>query len=130
MLQTVYAILALMTFMLFSINNQQHILRSQIGMIRSEVELMGNGVAVERLEELGAVAFDDLDLLHNTKDTTDVIIGSDTLAYVINTEVTYAQKNGNVFIFSATPTPFKEVTLNIEGLLDASVTMSRIYSHL
>ena len=130
MLQTVYAILALMSFMLFSINNQQHILRSQIGMIRSEVELMGAGVAIDRLEALGTVGFDDLDDLHNTEDIAQVIIGDDTLAYTINTEVTYAKKNGDEFVFSATPTPFKEVTLDIEGVLDASVTMSRIYSHL
>ena len=98
--------------------------------MRSEVELLGTGVAIEELESLGSVSFDDLDLLHNATDTSDVIIGVDTLSFEVITQVHFVQKSGDQFITSATPTPFKEVTLDISGILDAKIIMARVFSDL
>ncbi len=128
--QTVSAILALMTFMLFSLSNQQYMVHNQIGMARSEVELLGTGVAIERLESLSSVAFNDLDLLNNAQDTSHVLIGEDTLSFTVQTTVVFVQKSGDHFVESATPTPFKEVKLDISGVLDAKIIMGRVFSDL
>lgn len=130
MLQTVYAILAMMSFMLFAVNNHKFILRNQMGMVRSEIELIGTGVVLKQLEEISAVPFDDLDLLDGHIDTSFVTMANDSLPYIIKTVVVYVEKSGDEFVVSGTTTPFKEVTLNTSGMLDSQITMSRIYSDL
>ena len=56
--QTLYAIIAMMVVSLFSLQQQQHALRAQLDMIDNEVATVASAVAVERLEEVGALAFD------------------------------------------------------------------------
>ena len=61
--QTMYAIIAMMLVSLFAVQQQRHSIRTQLDMIDNEVATIASSVAVERLEEIGSVAFDQ-----NTKD--------------------------------------------------------------
>lgn len=56
--QSLYAIVAMMVVSLFAVHQQRNALRVQLNMIDSEVATVASGVAVERLEEIGALAFD------------------------------------------------------------------------
>ena len=56
--QSLYAIVAMMVVSLFAVHQQRSALRVQLDMIDSEVATIASGVAVERLEEIGALAFD------------------------------------------------------------------------
>lgn len=56
--QTLYAIIAMMIVSLFATQQQRHALKTQLAMIDNEIETIASGVAVERLEAVGSLAFD------------------------------------------------------------------------
>ncbi len=56
--QTLYAIIAMMIVSLFALHQQRHAIRTQMDMIDNEINTIASGVAVERLEEVSAFAFD------------------------------------------------------------------------
>ena len=56
--QTMLAILAMMMFSLFAVQQQEKIYFAQNTMIRQAVSAMLNGAAVERLEEIGSKGYD------------------------------------------------------------------------
>jgi len=49
----------MMVATLFAFQQQRNIMQTRLQMVRSEVATAATGVAVDRLEEIGAVAFDD-----------------------------------------------------------------------
>ncbi len=56
--QTMLAVLAMMMFSLFAVQQQEKVYLSQSTMIRQAVSAMLNGAAVERLEEIGSKGYD------------------------------------------------------------------------
>lgn len=68
MSQTMLAILALMLATLFAVQQQRQTAEIRFGMIRSEISTQTTGVAVDRLEEIGSMAFDES------------VVGDETLA--------------------------------------------------
>lgn len=56
--QTLYAVIAMMIVSLFATQQQRHALRTQLSMIDNEIETIASGVAVERLEAVGSMPFD------------------------------------------------------------------------
>jgi hypothetical protein len=57
--QTILAILALLVATLYSLGEYRGIHKIQVGMMRNEIALMGTGVAVDVLEEMGSMAYDE-----------------------------------------------------------------------
>lgn len=53
------AILAMMIFSLFAVNQQEKVYAVQSTMVRQAVTAMLNGAAVERLDEIGSKSFDE-----------------------------------------------------------------------
>ena len=56
--QTMLAILAMMLFSMFAVEQQQKVFFAQQTMIRQTVSVMLNGASVERLEEIGSKGYD------------------------------------------------------------------------
>lgn len=57
--QTMLALLAVMMAALFSLNQQRGIMQTRMNMMHNEVMSAGTGVAVDRLEEVRTMAFDE-----------------------------------------------------------------------
>lgn len=57
--QTLLALLSVMLVSLFSYNQQRNVLSMRANMLRDEVALQATAVAVDRLDEIGAKAFDE-----------------------------------------------------------------------
>jgi hypothetical protein len=57
--QTLIAILAMVVTTLFAFNQHKSVLNTRMGMIRQDVSMRATGVAVDVMEEIGAMAFDD-----------------------------------------------------------------------
>lgn len=57
--QTMLALLAIMMAALFSLNQQRGIMQTRMNMMRNEVASAATGVAVDRLEEVRSMAFDE-----------------------------------------------------------------------
>ena len=56
--QTMLAILAMMLFSMFAVEQQKKVYLAQQAMIRQTVSIMLNGASVERLEEIGSKGYD------------------------------------------------------------------------
>ena len=57
--QTVLALLAMMTATLFAVNQQRNVLKMRYNQIENEVGMATTSVAMDRLESIGAHAFDE-----------------------------------------------------------------------
>lgn len=57
--QTLQALLALTLALFFVFQQQRNIVETQIALVRNELSSQATGVAVDRLEEIGAMAYDD-----------------------------------------------------------------------
>lgn len=57
--QTMLALLAVMMAALFSLNQQRGIMQTRMNMMQNEVMSAGTGVAVDRLEEVRTMAYDE-----------------------------------------------------------------------
>lgn len=57
--QTLLALVAMMTAALFALNQQRGIMQTRMSMVRNEVASAGTGVAVDRLEEIRTMAYDE-----------------------------------------------------------------------
>ncbi len=57
--QTLLAIAAMMVATLFAFQQQRNVMQTRMQMIHSEIATAATGVAVDRLEEIGVMAFDE-----------------------------------------------------------------------
>lgn len=57
--QTLLALAAMMMATLFALNQQRGMMQTRMSMMRNEVETAATGVAVDRLEEVRAMSFDE-----------------------------------------------------------------------
>ncbi len=158
--QTMLAILAMMIFSLFAVNQQERVYIAQKAMIRQAVTVMLNSAAVERLEEISAKGYDqatvddetisssaelssstsgfgpgtdhtaedDLDDFHTATDTLYRAVGTDSLGFVVVSEVAYASEANPAELAAAgTKTKYKLVTVTARSLTmpELEVTISR-----
>jgi hypothetical protein len=121
--QTQLALLALVVATMFALTEFRSLHGVQAAMIRNELSLAATGVAVDVLEEIGSMAFDentfdqgkvtsplgltdllafgpgfdqpsnDVDDWHNTSIVRNRLVGSDTLRFAVNTVVRYADES-------------------------------------
>lgn len=158
MSQTLLAILALMLATMFSVQQLRHTAFTQLSMIRSEIGTQSTGVAVDRLEEIGSMAFDEatvggvtitssallttgapfgLDAPGNDIDdfdgaTVDTfrLAGLDTLRFRIQSRVRYADPD-DVGKEVSGPTKVKKATVKVYSLdivAPDTITLSQSYS--
>lgn len=71
MSQTMLALLALMLASLFAVQQQRQTAEMRLAMIRSEVSTQSTGVAVDRLEEIGSMSFDEATIGNETLSAVD-----------------------------------------------------------
>ena len=137
------AILALMLATLFSVQQQRHGAFTKISMIRGEIGTQSTGVAVDRLEEIGSMAFDEATVGDVTLDTIDSltvgapfeldapgndiddfngvsvdtfrVAGGDTLRFRVESRVRYASE-ANIGQEVAGPTKVKKATVRAYSL--------------
>ena len=57
-----------------------------------------------------------------------MVLEQDTLAFDLMRTVQFVEKQAGEFVAAAGETDFQEVTLGIDGVLDTSITMSRIFN--
>ncbi len=157
MTQTLYAFLSIMIVTMFSLTQRSAILHAQLSAMRSDVDLIGVGVAVEQLDFIATRPFDandpvsdpseltsdsdfglgstsfmtstDIDDFHGK--TLDVNIPTmiSTLTFDVSVQVAYVAKSGGYYVASGTQTYFKEVTVTVGGEVNSQVQMSRILAY-
>ncbi len=130
MLETRYAILAMALLSLLALQFQRNHSTTRMQMIQSEVQLVASGVGTEHLDRVGTRSFEKITDLHDDQRTTLVILDSDTLSFDLTSTVRFVEIQGNVFVAAQDPTDYQEVLVTIQGLLESTVTMSRIYSRI
>ncbi len=130
MIETRYAILAMALLSLLAVQVQRDLATTRMQMIKSEVQLVASGVGTEHLDRVGTRSFEKITDLHDDQRTTLVILDSDTLSFDLTSTVRFVELQGNVFVAAQDPTDYQEVLVTIQGLLNSTVTMSRIYSRI
>ncbi len=161
--QTMLAILAMMLFSLFAVQQQEKVYLAQKIMIRQTVTKMLNGAIVERLEEIGSTGYDqatvdsetisslaelsssnsefgpgndhtpedDCDDFHMAVDTLYRTVGTDSLGFVVESEVAYASElDPEQPAAPGTKTKYKLVTVTARVLTmpELEVNISRSFS--
>ncbi len=130
MIETRYAILAMGLLSLLAVQVQRDLATTRMQMIKSEVQLVASGVGTEHLDRVGTMSFEEITDLHDDQRTTLVILDSDTLSFDLTSTVRFVELQGNVFVAAQDETDYQEVLVTIQGLLNSTVTMSRIYSRV
>ena len=156
--QTMLSILALMLATMFAVQQQRHTAYTQLSMIRGEISTQSTGVAVDRLEEIGSMAFDeatvggnsvasaalltsgapfsadspgnDIDDFNGVAVDTFRIAGMDTLRFRVQSRVRYANPN-DVGQEVGGPTKVKKATVRVYSLdivAPDTITLSQSYS--
>ncbi len=142
--QTMLALLALMLLGSYSLTQHTRNVHLQRQMIQNEVATIATGVAMARLERIGAKAFDeqtanqpitsaseltpypfddggaqgnDIDDFHETSHVDAVDLGGAELRFKIYTTVTYADKNDpNEPVTGSEKTKYKRVKASVHSL--------------
>lgn len=142
MQQTLLALLALLLAMLLTVQHQRRAAREHLMALRAEVGVMATGIAVDRLDEVSMLAFDentrleatvasaagltapagfgagldtpsdDVDDMHAVMVDTARVMGADTLWFRIHTAVTYADP-ADPDAATTTRTKFKRVSVRV-----------------
>lgn len=157
MSQTLLAILALMLATMFAVQQQRHTGFTRLSMIRAEISTQSTGVAVDRLEEIGSMAFDeatvggtavslanltagppfqldapgnDIDDFHGVSVDTFRVAGLDTLRFRVQSVVAYADPEDVGKVVTG-PTSMKKATVKVYSLDIAApdtITLSQSYA--
>ena len=130
MLETRYAILALALLSLLALQFQRHLSTTRMQAILSEVHLAASGVGTELLDQVGTMSFEEITDFNDDQRTRLVVLETDTLSFDLSSSVRFVEKQGDVFVTAADETDYQQVDVTIRGLLNSTVTMSRIYSRV
>ena len=122
-----FAILALMLLSLLAFQFAKHLTLDRQNMIRSEVQLIASGIGTEYLEETSTLDYEGIHELNGDTQTKDVVINGETFSFDLQTQVRFMEKGINAFVSTTEATDFQEVRVTIKGLLNTSISMSRIY---
>lgn len=151
MSQTLLATLALVVVTVYAAQQQRSIVSQQVAMIQNEVSSMATSVAVDRLEEMRSVAFDehtrngpvsspsqltpypflpdsqgdDIDDFHQVKLDTFRVVGTDTLRFRVETTVSYVDES-NIEQLTTQRTKYKRAEAKIFSTTISSPDTIRI----
>lgn len=158
MIQTLTALMALMLTLLFVFNQQQGMIRAERTLIRNEISAQATSVAVDRLEEMGAMPFDrstvgertitdttaltrevlfgspspqDLDDFHGIDAVQYRVLWADTLTFRVVSSVAYARESDPNLSSGGRRTKFKKATVVVYSLDDVrpdTVRLSQSFS--
>ena len=120
--------LALLSMLALQFQRQLHTKRMQ--MILSEVHLVASGVGTEHLDQVGTMSFEEITDFNDDQRTRLIVLDSDTLSFGLTSSVRYVEKQGDVFVTAQDETDYQKVKVTIQGLLNSTVTMTRIYSRV
>ncbi len=130
MIETRLAILAMALLSLLALQFQRNHSTTRMQMIQSEVQLVASGVGTEHLDQVGTMSFEEITDFNDDQRTRLVVLDSDTLSFGLTSRVRFVERQGNVFVEAQDETDYQEVLVTIQGLLNSTVTMSRIYSRV
>lgn len=151
MSQTLLATLALVVVTVYAAGQQRNIVNQQVTMIQNEVASMATSVAVDRLEEIRSVAFDehtkegavagpsaltpfpfssdaqgdDIDDFHEVKLDTFRAVGTDTLRFMVETTISYVS-DVNPDQVVTTPSKYKRASAKVYSLTISNPDTVRI----
>jgi hypothetical protein len=109
--QTLLAFLAMMVATMAAFNQQSAVLRSQETMIRSELEIMANAVALDQMETgPGSMDWDDLLTLDGASTTQTFAVATNTVQFSLALSAHYVDDTGTV---SGSPTDIIEVSIAV-----------------
>lgn len=153
-METLYALCALVILMFLGVTVHQHVTASEQGLMRSEVDNVALGVALDILNRAGNLRFDQhsriravedltaqadfggatsvtdaqtLDQLHGLSMVREVSAEGRTLPLDVTLEVRYVALGDEGFAPTTTQTPYKELVVTVSGGAGSSYTLSRVY---
>ncbi len=154
MTQSMFVILALMVLSLYVYHQRRTTIQMQETMVQSAVEVIGNGIAVERLSRIRSMSFDQAtkgifidvpakltvpayfgpnqDMANDDVDDFDGVlqdiyrvVGTDSLGFRVASSVTYASETDPSQAVTG-PTKYKKVTVKVYSLDLADADTVRI----
>ena len=157
MVQTLYALLAIMIVTTFSLSQRSVMFRNQYAAIVNDLDMMGTGIATEQLDFIASKPFDsnypaanfsaltppsgfglgsadyasslDIDDFHNKSLALKVPAYDDSISFTVDVQVQYVDKVGSAFTPHSSQTGFKEIQVTVNGENMSTVTMSRVLAY-
>lgn len=142
--QTLLALGALVAVTLLSFSMRDGVHRHERTRMRSDVETAAVDLAVSALDRLAAlpVAHDpaappatptldslrSVDEANGLVESIDVRMDTSSVALTLALAVDPVRKQAGSFVPTATPTPFRRVTVRVNGPLESEVMFERLYS--
>jgi hypothetical protein len=153
-METLYALCALIILMFLGLTVHRHVTASEQDLIRSEVDNVALGVALDILNRAGNLRFDQhgrvrevedltpeadfggapsvtaaqtLDELHGLSMVREVAAEGQILPLNVSLEVRYVALSDDGFMPSGTQTPYKELIVTVSGAAGSRYTLSRVY---
>ncbi len=130
MLETRHAIFSLALLSMLALQFQRNLHTQRMRMVLSEVHLVASGVGTEHLDQVGTMSFEEITDFDDDQRTRLVVLDSDTLSFGLTSRVRFVERQGNVFVEAQDETDYQKVKVTIQGLLNSTVTMTRIYSRV
>ena len=156
-MQTIYSVLGVFLVSVFALNHKSARIAADRMMMKSEIEMRASGLAREIFDDLAELPFDanssvstpieltsknsfgdgagtyeeasDLDDVHGKSLERSLATDSDTLSFAIGASVEYVSKQSDRYVAGTSQTYYKRVTLTIQGPLDTSFTLERVFSY-
>ena len=153
-MQTLLSIAALAVVMVVGLAVHRHRSGLEGRHIDNEVDTVALAVATDHLNRASVLPFDDvahvldasvltapsafggaatwddaadLDDVHGLTDSVVVAAHGRSLPYAVHTEVRYVALAGGAFVASAAQTPYKELTVTVDGPDGRRATLARVY---
>jgi hypothetical protein len=134
--QTLLAILSMMIVSMFSLNQHRNLLSTRESMMRMEISLQATGVAVDWLEEIGTLSFDEAtrdDEITSVNDLTAMVsinLDGDGKSHIVSSGGDYYGFDGDtpsddIDDFDETAVPKSRAT--IQGNLNFSLYTNVVY---
>ncbi len=156
-MQTLQALGALVIVMVLGLNIQRGLVRSDGRMMRNETESSALAAATDILDRAGTLRFDarpntgqvalltpaanfgmasdspldatDVDDLHGLRDSVRINAPGGTLTLARTVTVRYLERAPSGYVPSATPTFIMEMTVIVEGPVNAQARLTRLFGH-
>lgn len=142
--QTFLTLAALGCIVAYSAQSRRASHHQDLGALRAQVEFHAAEVAAGLLDRAATLPFDAptpgpaptfaaavaLDQWHGHAESVGVAAGGDTLRYAVRATVVPVEKTAGGFAVASAGAPFRRVTLVLDGDLDVSATIARVYADL
>ena len=154
-MNTLHVVGAVLLFSLTAFNTQRHQMDLHRQQMRAEVEMQATIAGTRLLDQLALLPFDanvgtddvalftpdsafggaqtlaEAVVLHDVHGMRAVLSGSSgsaPMAFQADVSVAYVQPSSGGFVAASAPTRFMEVSLDIQGELNSSLSLKRVYS--